>query len=71
VQGLFNTFDGLVIQWASVEGASYRIGHKSDLNQGTWTIIANNVASQGPTTYWVDDTGVLAQQGFYAIFEMP
>lgn len=71
VQGLFNSVDGLVIQWASKSNVGYRIAHKQDLNETTWAMIANNVASQGPTTYWVDDSGQLGQQGFYAIFQMP
>lgn len=65
------TFDGLVLQWNSAPGANYRIGRKSDLNQTMWSILADNIASQGPTTYWVDESGQLSQQGFYAIFQIP
>ncbi len=71
LQGLFNSLDGLVIQWDSAPNASYRIAHKTDLNQVTWALVANNIASQGPTTYWVDENGQLGQQGFYAIFQIP
>jgi hypothetical protein len=71
IQGVFSTFDGLIIQWNSAPDAHYRIAHKSDLNETTWTIIADNVAAQGPTSYWVDFSGQLGQQGFYAIFQMP
>lgn len=71
VAGVFQTFDGTVIQWDSAPGANYRIARKSDLNETTWAILADNVASQGPTTYWVDDSGQLSQQGFYAIFQIP
>lgn len=71
VQGIFNTVDGVVIQWDSTGTNSYRIAHKRDLNDTTWTILANNVSGQGPTSYWVDDSGQLVQQGFYAIFQMP
>jgi len=71
VAGVFQTFDGLVIQWDSAPDANYRIGRKSDLNQTTWSILADNIASQGPTTYWVDESGQLSQQGFYAIFQVP
>ena len=65
------TFDGLVLQWNSAPGANYRIGRKGDLNQSTWSILADNIASQGPTTYWVDESGQLSLQGFYAIFQIP
>lgn len=71
VQGIFNTVDGVVIQWASTGSNSYRIAYKRDLNDTTWTVLANNIAGQGPTSYWVDDSGQLAQQGYYAIFQMP
>lgn len=71
IQGVFPTADGLVIQWASAPGATYRIAHKDDLNQTTWTIIADNVPAQGPTSYWVDASGMLLLQGFYAIFQIP
>jgi hypothetical protein len=71
IAGVFQTFDGLVIQWDSQNGVNYRIGYKYDLGQSTWSIIANNVASQGPTTYWVDESGQLGEQGFYAIFQVP
>lgn len=71
VGGVFQTFDGMVVQWDSAPNASYRIAFKTDLNQTTWSILADNIASQGPTTFWVDDSGQLAQQGFYAIFQIP
>jgi hypothetical protein len=71
VLGLFNSVDGLIIQWASKANANYRIAHKKDLNETTWAMVANNIASQGPNTYWVDDSGQLGQQGFYAIFQIP
>ena len=71
IQGVFPTVDGMVIQWDSAPNAAYRITHKNSLNETTWRIVANNIASQGGTTYWVDDSGQLGQQGFYAIFQIP
>lgn len=71
IQGIFPSVDGLIIQWDSKPGASYRIAHKNDLNESSWALIADNIASQGPTTYWVDGSGLLGQQGFYAIFQIP
>ncbi len=71
VVGLFQTFDGLVLQWDSAPNANYRIARKLDLNDPTWSLVANNIPSQGPTTYWVDESGQLGQQGFYAIFQIP
>ncbi|MBI1178175.1 hypothetical protein GC207_12140 [bacterium] len=71
IAGIYPSFDGMIIQWDSQVGANYRLAHKSDLNESTWTIIADNIASQGPTTYWVDGSGQFDQQGFYAIFQIP
>lgn len=71
ITSVFETLDGLILQWDSAPGALYRIGHKRELGETSWAVIADRIASQGPTTYWVDGSDRRDQQGFYAVFKLP
>lgn len=71
INTMLPSFDGLILGWNSAPGANYVIAFKESLDETTWSILANGVASMGAVTYWVDEHGGLGKQGFYGIFQIP
>jgi hypothetical protein len=55
----------LALTWTAIEGTTYRVQYKDDLNEPAWTTLGDDVVASGPTASISDPVG--SAQRFYRI----